>query len=269
MKTNTRGEYYVAATQCGVVKLHRGTPSEVAGLCTTELKACLGIVLYRSNGHISLMHLDGTEGIEAVKAEFQKFEKGNDLERCEIWRRSHPDECGYKRFDDDGYDAEDYEKAAHSLEKIQKEIKELSSCEPQLTTTGVFYVDRDGKSAAGDHKNIVSILQQSGQEARHSINMLNHMCGVQGLDEQYDGTKWSEEPLKLTGKAQEFVAEGGNSTNAYVEFCRLRLKKEQGRDLSKEEKCELQWKWAEQKKAYDELPDQDELLGQNFDSGDD
>ncbi len=59
---------FICATQDGVVRLNPAV-DRAAGLCTDNLRCCLGIIFVGKNGKISLTHTDFTTDADSIIAE--------------------------------------------------------------------------------------------------------------------------------------------------------------------------------------------------------
>jgi len=126
------------------------------------------------------MHYDGTIEKKELKNEFQKI---INLFKWEIWRSSSAD-----------WDKE----SGEHRDTFKKFISdEISTIKPilRITQTGSFYVDREGQGHPNEPKNLSKFINNF--ELRHSINMLNHLHGNEDVDEQYDGTGWSQAMPRL------------------------------------------------------------------------
>lgn len=200
----------LTATQEGAVRIDEKTPPEMEGLCTDNLKVCIGLVIQgkekNNSRRISLSHIDAKVELNSLEKEIDFVLEYSSIEK--IIFAYNP--------------SKDYEKdATELLKKIKKILiyyilqKKNEFAIHQIfnefkTLKGTFFIDRSSAVCGEIPDKGVQLMKAIDINFRHTINMLNHSIDKdishRGLDLQYDGKKFTDLPILAPG-IQYFINE--------------------------------------------------------------
>jgi hypothetical protein len=197
--TDPQFNHYLKATQGGTVRLDLiKTPSDVAGLCTDGMSACIGIVIISEDKQkISLTHTDLVVSEDAVVQECLWAGQESSVIIVKGKLYSQP---GFEKRSE--FRTKSIPRILRALTKVGLELS-LFDAEQFQTASGAVAIDRAGNiQILPPLRNV--FFQRIGQVApyidlRHAVNMVRcyHLqAGMRyhPLDLQYDGLCWTECP---------------------------------------------------------------------------
>jgi hypothetical protein len=182
-------EKYIGITQgcAGTIQIN-DQDSSILGLYTEKIKTCLGIVLLRQDGKVSLFHYDGRQSTKSIS---EWLVDGLPIIKCDVWY--NPYYASNKEYQSN---IKTFNSLTHLLKATAISFMKITTIDNSDYGGGYIYIDFSANLASSGN-----IDWHPQKQVLHPLNMLNGLMndGIQEVPIYilYNNKAWLNLPLKV------------------------------------------------------------------------